>query len=92
MAILRGDDGVEYLLLKPGQSVSLSEAMALMKDWPTIELVNVVRCKDCQHCDPYKDGESFYCSELDMDFFAPTHSAATYYCADGKRRDGDVQS
>lgn len=92
MAIFRGDDGVEYLVLKPGQVVSLAETMDLLKEQQTIDLVPVVRCKDCQHCRLLDDGESFSCQESEMDYYAPTYSAATYYCVDGKRRDGDVQS
>ena len=56
------------------------------------DLVFVVRCKDCKHCQPYKQDQGFYCEAWDTDFFTPTYDAATYYCADGIRRDGDVRS
>lgn len=56
------------------------------------DFVRVVRCKDCSHCRLLNDGVSFECSAWDTEFYAPTYDAATYYCADGERRDGDVQS
>ena len=59
---------------------------------PTLDLVPVVFCKDCRHCRLLNDGISFECSAGDTEFYAPTYNAATYYCADGERRDGDVQS
>lgn len=52
----------------------------------TSDHIDVVRCKDCEHCRLLNDGISFECMELEMDFYAPHYSAATYYCADGKRR------
>lgn len=52
-----------------------------------VDAVQVVRCKDCQHCRLLNDGISFECMEQEVDYYAPTYDAATYYCADGKRRD-----
>ncbi|MBQ3478172.1 MAG: hypothetical protein IJH25_08380 [Clostridia bacterium] len=51
------------------------------------DFVQVVRCKDCQHCRLLNDGVSFECTAWEMDFYAPTYNAATYYCADGKRKE-----
>lgn len=31
---------------------------------------------------------SFFCEAFDMEFYAPHYDAATYYCADGERREG----
>ena len=59
---------------------------------PTLDLVPVVFCKYCRKCTIWKDGHSFTCNEDEMDYYAPTYDAATYYCADGERRGGDVQS
>ena len=61
---------------------------------PTLDIVQVVHCKDCQHCRLLNDGVSFECTSWEMDFYAPEYSAATYYCADGKRREehGDKAS
>ena len=53
----------------------------------TSDRVDIVRCKDCEHCRVLNDGASFECAEWEMDFYAPRYDAATYYCADGKRRE-----
>lgn len=54
---------------------------------PTIDAVPVVRCKNCQKCTVWEDGHSFTCNEDEMDYYAPHYDAATYYCADGIRRE-----
>lgn len=48
--------------------------------------VNVVFCKDCRKCNVWKDGHSFTCNADEIDYYAPTYDAATYFCADGERR------
>lgn len=87
MGIHRGDDGVECIVLKPGEKVSLREVMETLNSIPTIDLVPVVRCKDCQYCRLLNDGVSFECTSWEMDFYAPEYSVSTYYCADGKRKE-----
>ena len=54
---------------------------------PTLDVVSVVRCKDCQFCTMLNNGVGFFCSSWATDFYSPHYDAATYYCADGKRRD-----
>lgn len=100
--IHRGDDGVECVVLKPKESFNMEEfaetvekqlvATGKLFEMATVELVPVVRCKDCEHCRLLNDGVSFECMTFEMDFYAPTYSAATYYCADGKRRTANDQS
>ena len=53
----------------------------------TLDLVPVVRCHACEKCTLLQDGIGFYCQSWDTDFYAPHYDVATYYCADGKRRD-----
>lgn len=47
---------------------------------PTVDAVPVVRCKDCKHCEVFKNGVNCWCNEHgrveDVD----------YFCADGERR------
>lgn len=54
------------------------------------DVVDVVRCKDCtdcEHCYPRKDKggeaiEGYYC------YYHKRWVTASYYCGDGKRREG----
>ena len=60
--------------------------VALAKDMPTVDAVEVVRCKDCKHwhegtgrCDQHSHYEQDEFNEFDRD----------YFCACGERRDND---
>ena len=96
MEMHRGDDGVECVVAKPGESPNMEKfaeevkkqliATSKLFEMAMVDLVPVVRCKDCQHCRLLNDGVSFKCTSWEMCFYAPTYNAATYYCADGKRR------
>lgn len=69
---------------------------------PTRTIEIVVHCANCAHCmslepaDPMRpysgtgDG-SFHCMKWDMDFYAPSYRAETFFCADGipRERGGD---
>lgn len=97
MGIHRGDDGVECVVPGPGEPSNMKEFAEAVKkqliatgklfEMAMADLVPVVRCKDCQYCRLLNDGVSFECTSWEIDFYAPEYSAATYYCADGKRRD-----
>ena len=65
----------------------LEEIENAIKETPTLNAVPVVRCKDCKKCTVWKDGHSFTCHENRIDYYAPNYDAATYYCADGIRRE-----
>ena len=52
------------------------KARKLIEDAPTVDAVEVVRCKDCKH--RYSDS---WCEYVDDD--------DNFYCAKGKRKDGD---
>ena len=55
---------------------------------PLSDIVPVVRCKDCVHFKPVNvENRYFYCEEWDMDFYGAEYDPATYYCADGKRKE-----
>ena len=60
---------------------------SLIEKVPAVDAVPVVFCKHCRKCTIWEDGHSFTCNEDEIDYYAPTYDAATYYCADGKRRD-----
>ena len=97
MALIEQEAAIEAALdwnVKPGGEVFNAIKAAIrsrLEQVAAIDAVPVVRCKDCQECTVWKDGHSFTCNADEMDYYAPTYDAATYYCADGKRRRGDVQ-
>lgn len=109
----RGDDGKECIVLNTDTSFDMSEFKEMLKHQPitervpsdiVLDLVPVVRCKDCVNCfeladtdplTPYEHREGvpgFFCVAFDMDFYMPAYNAATFYCADGKRRTADDKS
>ena len=50
---------------------------------PTIDAVEVVRCKDCKHCDP----ENYHCDHP-MSTAAPLRRKPDDFCSYGKRKEG----
>ena len=55
---------------------------AIVKDAPTVDAVEVVRCKDCKHRNGYE------CNHI---MLGNTKCGVTddWFCADGKPKDGD---
>lgn len=53
-------------------------------DAPTIDAVEVVRCRQCKHCDP----ENHHCDHH-MGTVAPLRREPDDFCSYGERRDGD---
>ena len=64
---------VEYDRLHIGEP---GKARKLIEDAPTVEAVEIVRCRDCKH--RYSDS---WCEYVDDD--------DNFYCARGERKDGD---
>lgn len=67
--------------------VSPESVIRVIESIPAVDAVPVVFCKHCRKCTIWEDGHSFTCNEDEIDYYAPTYDAATFYCADGKRRD-----
>jgi hypothetical protein len=67
--------------------VSPESVIEVIESIPAVDAVPVVFCKHCRKCTIWEDGHSFTCNEDEIDYYAPTYDAATFYCADGKRRD-----
>lgn len=51
---------------------------------PTVDAVEVVRCRDCNHCDP----ENHHCDHY-MGTAAPLRRKPDDFCSYGERKDGD---
>lgn len=53
------------------------------------DMALVVRCRDCKYCTLLPNGNGFTCTEWDVDFYSPHYDAATYFCADGVRKENN---
>lgn len=59
-----------------------------MKNLPSADAVEVVRCKDCKHSHMTYDGLCKYCDEWDEDGEA-LYLEGDFFCAYGEREDGE---
>ena len=62
----------------------VDDAMCLIDDAPTVDAVEVVRCRDCKHCDP----ENHHCDHY-MGTVAPLRRKPDDFCSYGERKEGD---
>lgn len=56
----------------------------MVEDAPTVDAVEVVRCRDCNHCDQ----ENHHCDHY-MGTVAPLSRKPDDFCSYGERKDGD---
>ena len=71
-----GMDGAEHTLVHYGRRV--------IEEQPTIDAVEVVRCKDCKHSEEaLLPDKELWCKVKD------TFCTSDWFCADGKRRDDE---
>ena len=61
----------------------LIEAAEYVKDFPAIDAVTVVRCRECKHCDP----ENHHCDHH-MGTAAPLRRQPDDFCSYGERKEG----
>ena len=59
-------------------------ATLILREAPTVDAVEVVRCKDCKHCDP----ENNHCDHP-MSTAAPLSRKPDDFCSYGERKEGD---
>ena len=57
------------------------EFVRFLKKQPTVDAVPVVRCRDCQHCDP----ENYHCDHP-MGTAAPLRRKPDDFCSYGERK------
>lgn len=60
-----------------------SKSYHIVKDAPTVDAVQVVRCKDCQWFDANDDYYDSYCDKNGISV------EEDFYCADGERKDDE---
>ena len=58
-------------------------ALQLVDDAPTVDAVEVIRCWDCNHCDP----ENHHCDHP-MSTAAPLSRKPDDFCSYGERKEG----
>lgn len=58
--------------------------LGLIDEAPTVDAVEVVRCKDCKHYDEIKHGYGWCCKCNDRHEYAKDEE----YCSFGERREG----
>ena len=59
-------------------------ATLILREAPTVDAVEVVRCRDCKNCDP----ENYHCDHP-MGTVAPLRRKPDDFCSYGERKDGD---
>lgn len=62
------------------QRIEFTPCFEAIRDAPTVDVVEVVRCKDCKHRDP-EDGKC----DCGHDILWQQPSGDDWYCADGVR-------
>ena len=55
----------------------------LLRDIPAVDAVHVVRCRECNHCDP----ENYHCDHP-MSTAAPLRRKPDDFCSYGERKEG----
>ena len=70
--------------------LSVREAMKLIDLEPTVDAVEVVRCRDCRYWHHKVDAHTHWvCSHHSFDKRL-MHTTPDFFCADGKRRENDA--
>lgn len=58
-------------------------ATLILREAPTVDAVEVVRCRECKHCDP----ENYHCDHS-MGTAAPLRRKPDDFCSYGERKEG----
>ena len=82
MADMKFLDTLEEVLLERGFPLDIVQKA--LETAQIIDAVPVVRCKDCNHCDP----ENHHCDHY-MGTVAPLRRKPDDFCSYGERKDGD---
>ena len=66
-----------------GDHYTAEDVIMMIKTAPTVDAVPVVRCRECNHCDP----ENYHCDHP-MGTAAPLRRKPDDFCSYGKRKGG----
>ena len=78
MEIVR-DQGIAH----PNAYHLTNYATLILREAPTVDAVEVVRCRKCKHCDP----ENYHCDHP-MGTVAPLRRKPEDFCSYGERKEG----
>lgn len=81
MRLIDADKLLEHLYNKQTERCDVALEIA---EFPTVDAVPVVRCKDCKYAERLK------CGSLACVFLDNPSIPEDYFCADGERRSGDA--
>ena len=59
------------------------QGVKIINQFPAVDAVEVVRCRDCNHCDP----ENYHCDHY-MGTVAPLRRKPDDFCSYGERKEG----
>lgn len=82
-AVKYGNDGVEQTE-RSYSTLMRYEIADYIDDAPTLDVVDVIRCKDCKNVTLTSSGEVKYCRMFDSD--DGLYLSGNFYCAYGERR------
>jgi hypothetical protein len=93
MRLIDADEFESYLINRYGGNDTGDEIIEDLTHQPTVDAVQVVRCKDCRWWDK-KDGANYgYCHAAKHGYFSKHWEISIYrtykpdfFCADGERR------
>lgn len=66
-----------------GEHHTAEDVIMMIKTAPTMDAVHVVRCRECNHCDP----ENYHCDHP-MSTAAPLRHKPDDFCSYGERKEG----
>ena len=66
-----------------GEHHTAEDVIMMIKTAPTVDAVPVVRCRECNHCDP----ENYHCDHP-MSTAAPLRRKPDDFCSYGERKEG----
>ena len=67
-----------------GEHHTAEDVIMMIKTAPTVDAVEVVRCRECKYCDP----ENHHCDHY-MGTAAPLRRKPDDFCSYGERKEGD---
>ena len=67
-----------------GEHHTAEDVIMMIKTAPTVDAVEVVRCRECKYCDP----ENHHCDHY-MGTAAPLRRKPDDFCSYGEREEGD---